>query len=102
MAAALWQSPMAKQVALYNAPADPAAFDASDHASPLPSANTVPGQNGDDIPQRPVAGMGGPTGLPLIATLHFEWMAAIAAVMASPQRQATGGVEVMMFEEVRV
>lgn len=102
---------MARLVALYKTPADPTAFDAYYHATHLPLAKTIPGLTGYDISHGPGAGMGGPSGLRLVATLHFALMADIAAAMASPQGQATaadlanfasGGVEVMMFEEVGV
>ncbi len=102
---------MAKLVALYKTPADPAVFDAYYHSTHLALAKTIPGLTGYDISQGPVTGMSGPSGLHLVATLHFRSMADIAAAMASPQGQATaadlanfatGGVEVMMFEEVGV
>ncbi len=102
---------MARLVALYKTPADPAAFDAYYHGVHLPLAKTIPGLKGYDISSGLVAGMGGDTGLHLVATLHFESMAAIGAAMASPEGQATAadlahfagaGVEVMMFETVEV
>ena len=102
---------MAKLIALYKTPADPAAFDAYYHSTHLPLAKTIPGLTGYDISHGPVAGMAGPTGLHLIATLHFASMADIAAAMASSEGQATAadlanfagaGVEVMMFDEVAV
>lgn len=102
---------MARLVALYRTPADPAAFDAYYHGTHLPLAKTIPGLMGYDISKGPVAGMGGETGLHLVATLHFASMAAIGAAMPSPQGQATAadlanfagaGVEVLMFETVAV
>ena len=102
---------MARLVALYKTPADPTAFAVCYPSTHLPPARTIPGLTGYDISLGPVAGMGGPSGLHRVATLHFALMADIAAAMASPQGQATaadlanfasGGVEVMMFEEVGV
>ena len=102
---------MAKLIALYKTPVDPAAFDAYYHAAHLPLAKTIPGLRGYDISHGPVGGMGGPTGIHLVATLHFDDLAAIGAAMASPQGQATaadlakfatGGVDVMFFDTVDV
>lgn len=91
--------------------AEPAARGANHHATHLPLARTNPGPTGYDISQGPGAGIGGPSGLQLVATLHFGCMADIGAAMAWAQGQAmaadvgnfaSGGVEVMMFEEVGV
>ena len=102
---------MARLVALYKTPADPAAFDAYYHTTHLPLAKTIPGLTGYDISKGAVAGMGADSGLHLVATLHFGSMEAIGAAMASPEGQATAadlanfagaGVEVIMFETVAV
>ena len=100
---------MARLLALYKTPSDPAAFDAYYAATHAPLAKTLPGLGAYDISRGTVAGPGGPTGIHLIATLHFDTVDAIASALASPEGQATvadlanfadGGVEVMMFETV--
>ena len=102
---------MAKLMAFYKTPVDPAAFDAHHHTTHLPLARTIPGLTGYDLSQGPVAGIAGPAGLHLIATLNFASMADIGAAMASAQGQATAadlanfamaGVEVVMVDEVAV
>ncbi len=100
---------MARLLALYRTPTDPAAFDAYYAATHAPLAKRLPGLRAYDISRGPVAGPGGDTGTHLVATLHFDSVADIEAALASPEGQATvadlanfadGGVEVMIFDTV--
>jgi uncharacterized protein (TIGR02118 family) len=100
---------MAILLALYKTPSDPAAFDAYYAATHAPLAKTLPGLRTYAISRGTVAGPGGPTGIHLVATLHFDTVADIEAALTSPEGQATvadlanfadGGVEVMMFDTV--
>ena len=96
---------MAHLYALYQQPADPAAFDDYYFNKHVPLAKTIPGLRGYEVTQGDVMGMAGKHGVYLIATLKFDSMAAIQAAMASAEGQATAadlanfasaGVDVMM------
>ena len=96
---------MAKLFAIYQQPADPAAFDKYYFDTHVPLAKTIPGLLGYEVTRGDVMGMAGKHGAYLVAILTFESMAAIGAGMASPQGQATAadlanfasaGVDVMM------
>lgn len=98
---------MAKLFAVYQHPADPAAFDDYYFSKHVPLAKTLPGLKSYEVTRGDVMGMGGKHGVYLIAVLEFESMAAIGAAMASPEGQATAadlahfamaGVDVMMGE----
>jgi uncharacterized protein (TIGR02118 family) len=100
---------MARLLALYKTPSDPAAFDAYYAATHAPIAKRLPGLRAYDISRGTVAGPGGPTGIHRVATLHFDSVDAIEAALASPEGRATvadlanfadGGVEVMIFDTV--
>ena len=96
---------MAKLIAIYQQPKDPAAFDHYYYNTHLPIAKTIPGLVSYEVTTGDVMGMAGKHGIYLIAILEFESMAAIGAAMASPEGQATAadlgnfasaGVDVMM------
>lgn len=50
---------MARLIALYKTPAEPAAFAVCYPSTHLPLARTIPGLTGDDMSLGPVAGLGG-------------------------------------------
>ena len=98
---------MAQLVVMYKMPADPAAFDDYYFKSHIPLAKTLPGLRKYEVNQGPIATPAGPSGLHLIAILHFDDMAAIGAAFASPEGQAaagdvpkfaTGGADMLMFD----
>ncbi|MDE3079045.1 MAG: EthD family reductase [Paracoccaceae bacterium] len=98
---------MARLVAMYKHPKDTAAFDAYYMSKHLPLAKTIPGLKGYDISTGPVLTPEGQSPYHLIATLHFDSLADIAAAFQSPEGQAaaadthvfaTGGVELYMFD----
>ena len=102
---------MAKLLAIYQQPEDPAAFDSYYFGKHVPLAKTIPGLKSYEVTRGDVMGMAGKHGAYLVAILEFESMAAIGAAMSSPQGQATAadlanfataGVDVMMGETRRV
>ena len=98
---------MAKLFAIYQQPADAAAFDDYYFNKHVPLAKTIPGLRAYEVTRGDVMGMAGKHAVYLVAMLEFDSMAAIGAAMASPQGQATAadlanfataGVDVMMGE----
>ena len=98
---------MAKLFAIYQQPADAAAFYNYYFNKHVPLAKTIPGLCSYEVTRGGVMGMAGIHSVYLVATLEFESMAAIGAAMASPQGQATAadlanfaaaGVDVMMAD----
>jgi len=98
---------MAKIIAMYNTPADPAAFDRYYFGPHAKLAKAVPGLKGYEVTRGPVMTPAGPAPFHLVAILTFESMAAIQAALASAQGQATvadipnfatGGVEILMAD----
>lgn len=102
---------MAQLLVLYKTPKDPAAFDKYYFATHVPIAKKLPGLRKYEVNQGPVATPAGPSGIHLIAVLHFDNMTAIGAAFASPEGQAaaadvpkfaTGGADMMMFDTKEV
>ena len=98
---------MARLVVLYKTPKDPAAFDAYYFKTHVPMAKKLPGLRRYEVSRGAVASPAGPSGLHLIATLHFDDLAALGAALASPEGKAaatdvgtfaSGGVELYTFE----
>ncbi len=102
---------MARLIALYKTPKDAKAFDAHYHGKHIPLAKTIPGLRRYELSKGPILTPAGPGAWHLMATLHFDNLAAIQAAFASPQGKAaaadvatfaTGGVEMMFFEDAEV
>ncbi|MCB2006160.1 MAG: EthD family reductase [Burkholderiaceae bacterium] len=102
---------MAKLYAIYQQPADPAAFDTYYYGTHVPLAKKIPGLRDYEVTRGDVMGMAGKHAVYLIATLSFDSMAAIAEAMASPEGRATAadlanfasaGVDVMMGDTAAV
>jgi uncharacterized protein (TIGR02118 family) len=98
---------MASLVVLYKTPKDPAAFDSYYRDTHIAIAKKIPGLRRYEISHGPVMTPAGPSGVHLVATLHFDDMAAIQSGFASTeghaaaadvQKFATGGVDMFMFE----
>lgn len=98
---------MARLVVMYKTPKDKAAFDKHYAEKHIPIAKKIPGLRKFELSQGPIATPAGPSGLHLIATFHFDNVAAIQKAFASPEGQAaaadvqgfaTGGVEMAIFE----
>jgi uncharacterized protein (TIGR02118 family) len=98
---------MARLVAMYKTPKDASAFDKHYFEKHVPIAKKIPGLKKYEVSQGPVGTPAGPSGFHLIATLHFDDLAAIQKGIASPEGQAavadvqifaTGGVDMFLFE----
>ena len=98
---------MAKIIAMYKTPADPAAFDRYYFGPHLRLAKAVPGLRGYEVTRGPVMTPAGSSPYYLVAILTFDSMASIQAALASPQGQATvadlsnfatAGVEILMAD----
>jgi uncharacterized protein (TIGR02118 family) len=98
---------MAQVIALYEKPADPAAFDTDYHAKHIPLAKTLPGLRSYHISKGPIGMPAGEAPLHLVAVLEFDPVAAIQAALGSPEGAATAadlgnfataGVDLLMFD----
>ena len=72
----------------YKTPKDPAAFDKHYFGTHIPIAKKIPGLGRYEISKGPVMTPAGPSGFHLIATLHFDNMAALQNAFASAEGQA--------------
>lgn len=102
---------MARLVVLYKNPADAKAFDAYYFATYVPIAKKIPGLRKYDVSRGPIATPAGPSNLHLVATLHFDDLAAIQSAFSSPEGKAaaadvakfaTGGVDMLFFDDASV
>ena len=73
---------------MYKTPKDPAAFDKHYFGTHIPIAKKIPGLGRYEISKGPVMTPAGPSGFHLIATLHFDNMAALQNAFASAEGQA--------------
>ena len=99
---------MARMVVMYKPPQDAGAFDKYYFATHVPIAKRIPGLRKYEISNGTVASPGGDSGVYLTAILHFDDMAAVQRAFASPEGQAavadvqkfaTGGVDILMFDQ---
>jgi len=101
---------MARLIVLYKTPKDAAAFDRHYAATHIPLAKKIPGLRKYEISQGPVASPAGASGVHLVATLHFDDMAAIQKAFASPEGQAAaadvqnhlGSADMLIFDNREV
>ena len=98
---------MARLVVMYKTPRDAAAFDKHYFDRHVPLAKKIPGLRKYEVNQGPVATPAGPSGIHLVAILHFDDMAAIQNAFASAEGQAaagdlqnfaTGGADLYFFD----
>lgn len=98
---------MARLVVLYKTPTDSAAFDRYYFETHVPIAKKIPGLRKYEVSQGPVATPAGACDVHLVATLHFDDLAAIQRAFSSAEGQAaardvqkfaTGGVDMLLFE----
>jgi uncharacterized protein (TIGR02118 family) len=102
---------MAHVVVMYKTPKDTAAFDQYYFSTHVPIAKKLPGLRKYEVSQGSVATPTGPSNYHLIATLHFDNMAAIQAAFGSAEGKAaaddvrkfaTGGVDMILFDNREV
>lgn len=102
---------MARLVVMYKTPKDKAAFDKHYIETHIPLAKKIPGLRKCEISQGPIGTPAGPSNLHLIATLHFDDLAAMQKALGSPEGQAaaadvqgfaTGGAEMLLFDSREV
>ena len=102
---------MAKLIAMYKTPADPAAFDRYYDATHVPIAKKVPGLRNYEVSRGPIVTLEGLAPYHRIATLTFDSIAAIQAALASPEgpataadrgRFATAGVDIYIIDTATV
>jgi len=80
---------MARVIAMYRTPADPAAFDRYYFATHVPIAKKLPGLQKYEVTRGPVGTLSGPAPYYLIATLSFASLPAVQAALDSPEGKAT-------------
>jgi uncharacterized protein (TIGR02118 family) len=102
---------MAKLIALYKHPQDPAHFDAHYFGKHIPLAKTIRGLRRYEVSAGPVATPQGTSQFRLVAILTFDSLADIGNALASPEGQATGadlatfatgGVDLLVFDTTEV
>ena len=102
---------MARLVVMYGIPKDTAAFDRHYFDVHIPIAKKIPGLRKYTVSRGDVFTPAGPSKFHLIATLTFDDLAAIQNAFVSAEGQAaaadvqtfaTGGADMIMFEEGNV
>jgi uncharacterized protein (TIGR02118 family) len=102
---------MARLVAMYKTPKDAGGFDAYYFNTHVPIAKKIPGLRKYEVSKGPVVTPTGPSGVHLVATLHFDDLAAIQKAFMSPeglaavtdvQKFATGGVDMLLFDDAEI
>ncbi len=98
---------MAKTIAMYKRPVDPAEFDRYYYATHVPLAKRIPGLRKYEVTAGPVTTPAGASPYHLVALLTVDSVAAINAALESAQGQATaadlpnfatGGVELFIAD----
>ena len=98
---------MAKLLALYKTPADPAAFDRYYFSKHVPLAKHIAGLRSYEVNAGPIGTPQGESSVYLTAILTFDSMAALQQALASPEGQATAadlanfaqaGVDLLVFD----
>ncbi len=102
---------MARLLVMYKKPKDTVAFDRHYFETHIPIAKRIPGLKKIELSQGHVVTPAGPSNFHLIATLHFDDLAAIQRAFASTEGQAaaadvqtfaTGGVDMILFDSREV
>ena len=100
---------MAQLVVLYKTPKDTAAFDRYYFETHIPLAKRIPGLRKYEVSQGPVVTPAGPSGVHLVAMLHFDDMEAIQKGLASAEGRAAaadaqtlGSVDMLLFDSREV
>jgi uncharacterized protein (TIGR02118 family) len=97
---------MARLIVFYNNASDVAAFKQYYFEQHVPLAKKIPGLRKFETSQGPVLTPSGPSAYQLVATLHFDSVAAIQTAFASPEGQAAAAdaqtlsvAQMLMFED---
>jgi uncharacterized protein (TIGR02118 family) len=102
---------MARLVVVYKTPKDVGGFDAYYFDTHVAIAKKIPGLRKYEVSKGPVLTPTGPSGVHLVATLHFDDLAAIQKAFISPeglaaatdvQKFATGGVDMLLFDNAEI
>lgn len=102
---------MARLMVMYRSPKDPIAFAKYYLEIHVSIAKRIPGLRKYEISEGSVATPAGPSAFHLIATLHFDDVAAIQRAFASSEGQAavadvqtlaTGGADILIFDSREV
>ena len=102
---------MARLVVLYKTPKDVGAFDAYYFNTHVPIAKKIPGLRTYEVSKGPVVTPTSPSGVHLVATLRFDDLSAIQRAFMSPegsaaasdvQKFATGGVDMLLFDDAEI
>lgn len=100
---------MARVVVLYKTPKDIAAFDKHYASSHIPLAKKIPGLRKYEVSRGPVMTPAGPSGIHLVATLHFDDIQAVQSAFASAEGQAAAAdaqaissIEILIFDSHEV
>jgi uncharacterized protein (TIGR02118 family) len=96
---------MARLIVLYKTPKDAAAFDKHYFETHVPLAKKIPGLRKYEVSQGPVMTPAGPSGVHLVATLHFDNVAAIQKAFSSAEGQAAAAdaqtlssIDILLFD----
>jgi uncharacterized protein (TIGR02118 family) len=98
---------MAQVVVMYKTPKDAAAFDKHYFETHVLIARKIPGLRKYEVSEGAVGTPVGPSGIHLVAILHFDNLAAVQAgfgsaegkaAAADVQKFATGGVDMILFD----
>jgi uncharacterized protein (TIGR02118 family) len=100
---------MAKLLVMYKTPKDVGEFDRRYFELHVPLAKKIPGLRKYEVSQGPVVTPFGPSGVHLVATLHFDDMAALQAGMGSAEGRAAGtdaqeltSLDILIFDDKEV
>ena len=100
---------MAHLVVLYKTPKDAATFDRHYFETHIPLAKKIPGLRKYEVSQGPVVTPAGPSGVHLLAILHFDDMDAIQTGLASAEgraaaadAQSLGSIDMFLFDSREV
>ena len=81
---------MARMVVIYKTPKDPAAFDKHYFAVHVPLAKKLPGLRRYEVSRGHIVTPAGGSEFYMVATLHFDSLAAIQAAFATSEGRACG------------
>ena len=81
---------MAQMVVIYKMPKDPAAFDQHYFEAHVPLAKQLPGLRAYSVSRGPIVAPAGGPPVHMVATLHFDSLAAIREAFTTAEGRACG------------